>query len=210
MAGISLRRVLSMLMMSIVLVLAAVAQEEDFLGLDNADDINFLGLDNADAFLPLDVALPPQTFLPSETPSPSPSEAPYESPSESPTPSAPQTAPATTPTPPVVTPPSASIPLTPPPPQTPLLLPETPLPLSPPEGLTCLDKCYITCSKLIIPFLQKLCLKVCNLKCKLIQSELVYSCTSNCAQSSPAGLASDEEQMDRYVDSCYQKCKNHD
>ncbi|XVE52123.1 hypothetical protein DITRI_Ditri02bG0097000 [Diplodiscus trichospermus] len=204
-----------MLMMLIVLVLPAVAQGEDFLGLDNADDINFFGLDNADAFLPLDVPLPPQAFLPSETPSPSEaplasSLAPDESTSDPPTPSAPQTAPATTPTPPVVTPPSPSTPLTPPPPQTPLLPPETPLPLSPPEGLTCEDKCSIICSRLIIPFLQKLCLKVCNLKCKIIQSELVYSCTSTCAQSMPASLNSDEEQMDRYVDSCYQKCKNHD
>ncbi|XWS20335.1 hypothetical protein CRYUN_Cryun31cG0092500 [Craigia yunnanensis] len=75
--------------------------------------------------------------------------------------------------------------------------------------MTCEDNCYLKCSSVIIKFLYKLCVKTCKLGCKIIQSELMYNCTNNCAQPMPASLNSDERQTDSYVNSCYQKCKNH-
>ncbi|XVF71205.1 hypothetical protein PTKIN_Ptkin12aG0017300 [Pterospermum kingtungense] len=74
----------------------------------------------------------------------------------------------------------------------------------------CAKKCTLKCAFYIFPVRIAVCFSLCMVGCKLQPSQIVYDCTSGCANSMvKAYNPTDAEKVENFVGSCYETCKNN-
>ncbi|KAB2012497.1 hypothetical protein ES319_D09G094400v1 [Gossypium barbadense] len=73
----------------------------------------------------------------------------------------------------------------------------------------CAKKCGSRCIVELLPGRIALCFVLCMIKCKLVPTQVVYNCTSDCANSFLHNNPNaDRKEVRLHVDQCYERCRN--
>ncbi|GMJ02021.1 hypothetical protein HRI_003871300 [Hibiscus trionum] len=70
----------------------------------------------------------------------------------------------------------------------------------------CISRCLPKCRKVEPPILRLLCLRLCERKCFLRNSVLIYNCTVRCAETMPQIFKSYKKRAAGYAKYCYNNC----